>query len=229
VSGAPEIGDDLQRRLDLWKGVGAVVWCAVLGWIALVRGQRVPVLGFADVATHELGHVVWWQLTHNELVMLVMGNGTQVLVPLLAGIAFFVVRRNWIALGMCLAWCAAAIADTAVYVYDAPRGELTLMGFGGLGDGDQALGDWARVLGPEHLDKLYLADRWAADLRLLAVLVWIAAVAVIGVGLAITVERVRRDRRTAVPTAAPAPVEAPGPRLRTGPSAPGFSFPDRPR
>jgi hypothetical protein len=143
-------------------------------------------------------------------------------------VAFFVVRRNWVALGMCLAWCASAIADTAAYVYDAPRGELTLMGFGGLGDGDQALGDWARVLGPEHLDKLYLADPWAADLRHLAVVTWVAGLAVIGVGLAITWERVRRDRRQ--PAHAGAPAEAsPQPRLRTGPSAPGFSFPERPR
>jgi hypothetical protein len=224
---APAVGDDLQRRLDLWKGGGAVLWCAILGWFALVRSQRVPILGFADVATHELGHVLWWQLTHDELVMLVMGNGTQVLVPLIAGVAFFVVRRNRIALGMCLAWCAAAIADTAVYVYDAPRGELTLMGFGGLGDADQALGDWARILGPEHLDKLYLADRWAADLRHLAVLVWFGAVAVVGADLAITARRVRRSR-PALP-AVREPSEAPGPRLRTGPSAPGFSFPERPR
>jgi hypothetical protein len=228
MTATPEIGDELQARLDLWKGAGAVLWCAVLGWFALVRGQRVPLLGFADVATHELGHALWWQLTHDELVMLVMGNGTQVLVPLLAGVAFFVVRRNWIALGMCLAWCATAIADTAAYVYDAPRGELTLMGFGGFGDQDQALGDWARILGPEHLDKLYLADRWAADLRHLAVLVWIAGLAVIAAGLAITWERVRRDRHAPAPAPTSVAEDAP-PRLRTGPTAPGFSFPERPR
>jgi len=216
-----------QRRLDLWRGAGALAWCAVLGWFALVQGRRVPILGFADVATHELGHALWWQLTHSELAMLVMGSGTQILVPLLAGVAFFAVRRNWVALGVCLAWCAAAIADAAAYVYDAPRGELTLMGFGGMSDGDQALGDWARVLGPEHLDALHLADRWAADLRHLAVLIWSAGVVVIGIGLAIVVERARRDRRAPVDTTRPA--EAPGPRLRTGPSAPGFSFPERPR
>jgi hypothetical protein len=226
MSAGPAIGADLQRKVDLWKGAGALVWCAIFGWFALLRGQRVPILAFADVATHELGHVVWWQLTHDELVMLVMGNGTQVLLPLLAGVAFFVLRRNWVALGMCLAWCAAALADTAVYVYDAPRGELALMGFGGLGDQDQALGDWARVLGPEHLDKLYLADRWAADLRHAAVVVWIVGVAVVGVGLAITWEHLRRDRRAPATTRPPV---APGPRRRTGPTAPGFSFPDRPR
>jgi hypothetical protein len=129
---------------------------------------------------------------------------------------------------MGLAWCATAIADTAAYVYDAPRGELTLIGFGGLGDQDQALGDWARVLGPEHLDKLYLADRWAADLRHLAVLVWIAGLAVIGVGLAITWGRVRQERREPTPAAGPVAATS-RPRLRTGPTAPGFSFPERPR
>jgi hypothetical protein len=227
MTAGPAFGEDLQRRIDLWKGGGALVWCALLGWFALVRGQRVPILGFADVATHELGHAIWWQLTHSEFVMLVMGNGTQVLVPLLAGIAFFVVRRNWVALGMCLAWCATALADTAAYVYDAPRGELTLIGFGPIGDQDQMLGDWARILGPEHLDKLYLADPWAADLRHLALAVWLCAVAVVAAGLLWTWQRIRNERRAPV-RAWPAEVPV-GPRRRTGPTAPGFTFPERPR
>lgn len=227
MTAGPAIGEDLQRRVDLWKGGGALLWCALLGWFALVQGRRVPVLGFADVATHELGHVVWWQLTHSELVMLVMGNGTQVLVPLLAGIAFLVVRRNWVALGMCLAWCATALADTATYVYDAPRGELTLMGFGGFGDQDQALGDWARILGPEHLDRLYLADRWAADLRHGALVVWVAAIGVVVAGLVVTWQHKRGD--AAAPIAAAPRLTVAEPRRRTGSTAPGFSFPERPR
>ncbi len=227
MTAPPVIPDEIQRRLDLWKGTGALLWCAVFGWFALVRAQRVPVFELADVGIHELGHVIFWQLTHDELTMLVMGSGTQVLFPLLAGFAFFIVQRNWIALGMCLAWCAEALADTAAYVYDAPRGELALIGFGPIGDQDQALGDWARVLGPEHLDKLYLADRWATNLRQLAVLVWIGAVAVVAIGLVKTWNGVRQDRREPMHAR---PVVGPvGPRRRTGPSAPGFSFPDRPR
>ncbi|MFN8233667.1 MAG: hypothetical protein U0V56_09420 [Actinomycetota bacterium] len=178
------------------------------------------------MATHELGHALWWQLTHSELVMLVMGNGTQVLVPLLAGALFFAVRRNWVALGMCLAWCAAAIADTAVYVFDAPRGAHP-DGLRRVGRGDQALGDWARVLGPEHLDKLYLADRWAADLRVWAVLFWLTGVVVIVIGLAITFKQMRNRRMSpAAPT-----TTGPGSRAAAPhrPERPWVLYPERPR
>jgi hypothetical protein len=206
------VPDELQRRLDLWKGGGALLWCAVFGWFALVRAQRVPIFEFADVGIHELGHALFWRLSHDELVMLVMGSGSQVLFPLIAGLGFFIVKRNWIALGMCLAWCASALADTATYVYDAPRGELALIGFGPIGDQDQALGDWARILGPEHLDKLYLADRWAEHLRFLAVVVWVAAASVVVAGLARTWRRVRADRSAAPP-----------PRMRAAPRSPAIT------
>jgi hypothetical protein len=209
---------ELQRRLDRWKAGGALLWCAVVGWFALVRGQRVPFVELADLGLHELGHVIFWQLTHDELVMLVMGNGFQVLFPLAAGIAFVVLNGNRIALGVCLAWCASAIADTAVYVFDAPRGELALVGFGPIGDESEALGDWSRVLGPEHLDKLFLADAWAANLRVLAVIVWLAAVAVVGVGLIRTRRDVRRDARTSA--SLPAPLEARSPAITRRAAAP---------
>jgi hypothetical protein len=167
--------EDVQRRIDLWKAGGALVICAVYGWHAFVRDTQVPVLEYLDVAVHEVGHLLFRPF--GELVMLIMGSGFQVMFPLVAGLAFAVWKRNWIAWGICWAWSANACADAARYIADAPRGELAL-----LGAGPDALGDWALILGPEHFDKLFLADRIASAVRTLGLALWIAAVGVVFVG-----------------------------------------------
>ena len=46
----------------------------------------------------------------------------------------------------------------------------------GAGDG---LGDWSKILGPEHFDKLYLADRLSSRLRTLGIVMWFVAVGLI--------------------------------------------------
>jgi len=102
-----------------------------------------------------------------------MGTGTQILFPLVVGLAFGIWKRNFIAWGICWAWAASALCDGARYIYDAPRGEMMLLG---AGDG---LGDWSKILGPEHFDKLYLADRLSSQLRTLGIVTWFVAVGLI--------------------------------------------------
>ena len=197
---------EVQRRLDVWKAIGALAVCALYGWFALVTNAQTPILEFADIAVHEVGHKVFSPF--GELTMLIMGSGSQVLFPLLLGVVFAVWKRNLIAWGICWAWAANAMSDAARYIYDAPRGELALLG----GDGS-GLGDWTRILGPEHYDKLYLADRLAADVRAAAFVTWFAAVGIVVFALVRTVAAIRRDEgggagieRTARPSGALAPV-----------------------
>ncbi len=195
---------DIQRHLDVWKGVGALLLCALYGWFALVRNTETPILQFLDIAVHEVGHKLFSPF--GELIMLIMGSGWQVLFPVLLGVVFAVWQRNLIAWGICWAWAANAMSDAARYIYDAPRGELMLLGYSG------GLGDWSRILGPEHFDKLYLADRLAADVRAAAFVTWFAAVGIIVYALVRTTTAARRDkastqdRRTARPSSALAPV-----------------------
>jgi len=166
-----QLPDDIQRRLDTWKAVGALGVCAFYGWFAIVKNVQVPVLVFLDIAVHEIGHKVFSPF--GNLIMLIMGTGTQILFPLVVGLVFGIWKRNFVAWGICWAWAASAMCDGARYIYDAPRGEMMLLG---AGDG---LGDWSKILGPEHFDKLYLADRLSSQLRTLGIVTWFVAVGLI--------------------------------------------------
>ena len=79
--------EDIQRRLDIWKAVGALLLCAIYGWFALVKDAQVPVLVFLDIAVHEVGHKLFSPF--GELIMLIMGTGLPDPVP----------ARSW-------AWCS---------------------------------------------------------------------------------------------------------------------------
>ena len=198
-----QLPDDIQRRLIALKAVGALGVCAIYGWFAIVKDAQVPVLVFLDIAVHEVGHKLF--SAFGELVMLVMGTGTQILFPFVAGVAFAVSRRDLIAWGICWAWSANAMCDGARYIYDAPRGELALLG---AGDG---LGDWSKILGPEHFDKLFLADRLSAYVRAAGVATWFLAVGLIVFALVRSVKGNRREggtrpRATAEPSAVLTPV-----------------------
>ena len=199
-----QLPDDIQRRLNVWKAVGALGVCAIYGWFAIVKNVQVPVLVFLDIAVHEIGHKVFSPF--GNLIMLMMGTGTQILFPLVVGLVFGIWKRNFIAWGICWAWAASAMCDGARYIYDAPRGELMLLG---AGDG---LGDWSKILGPEHFDKLYLTDRLSSRLRTLGIVTWFVAVGLIVFSLVREV-RASRDvtaakaaRATATPSGALTPV-----------------------
>jgi hypothetical protein len=132
----------------------------VLGWFAFVRGVRVPILGMVDLGVHEFGHLLFaWA---PELVMVLMGNGTQTLLPLIVAICFAWFRRDWPAAGLCLAWCGTTLQDASVYIADAPYQRLTLLK-------ENSIHDWAYVLGAEQfyaLDKAALIATCVKDVGL---------------------------------------------------------------
>ena len=199
-----QLPEDIQRRLNAWKAVGALGVCAIYGWFAIVKDAQLPVLVFLDIAVHEVGHKLFSPF--GDLIMLIMGTGFQVLFPFVVGLVFGIWKRNFIAWGVCWAWSANAMCDGARYIYDAPRGELMLLG---AGDG---LGDWSKILGPEHFDKLYLADRLAAQLRTLGIITWVVAVGLVVFSLVRSVQGNRRAaaaeavRATAKPSGVLTPV-----------------------
>ena len=199
-----QLPDDVQRRLDALKAVGALGVCAIYGWFAIVKNVQVPVLVFLDIAVHEVGHKIFSPF--GNLIMLIMGTGTQILFPLIVGIVFAIWKRDLIAWGICWAWAASAMCDGARYIYDAPRGDLMLMG------ASDGLGDWSKIRGPEHFDKLYLADRLSAQVRTVGVITWFAAVSLIVFALVRNVREshraaaAERVRATAKPSATLTPV-----------------------
>ena len=131
-----------MRRRD----VAVAVACLALGWLGL-RGARVPLLGWADLGFHELGHLVAYAcdlfLPWAEVLTALAGSVAQVAVPLGLAAYFLQWRRDRAGGASCLAWAATSTHDVARYVADAPHERLALIG------GEH---DWAFVLAG-HLDR----------------------------------------------------------------------------
>ena len=184
--------DDIQFRLTMWKGLGALALVSLWGWFGYVKGAEVPVLQFMDIAVHEIGHRVF--APFGEVTMLMMGSGSEMLFPLLVGLLVFGLwKRDLIAWGICWAWAAGAFADASRYMADATQGRLALLG----GSGPDSMGDWERIFGPEHWDKLYLADRWAHNVHTWGLVVWCASLALVIGGIGLSWKKMRDADRAA--------------------------------
>lgn len=151
-----------------WHYVATIVFTGLCGWFVFRVGERPPGLTYMDIAVHETGH--WLFRPFGEVVMLVMGNGTQILFPLTLAVAMLAWRRDLLAGAVLLAWAGEACGDTAIYIADAPEGRLPLLG--------APEGDWTRILGPDHLHRMQFAEDYAHDVRVVAVLLMLAAVGI---------------------------------------------------
>jgi hypothetical protein len=199
-TGAVSLPEHLERRLVAYKAAGAIVLIGIWGWFALVRGDQTPVFVYLNIAVHEVGHVVFRPF--GELVMLVMGSGSEVLFPLLVGIYFLLRRRDAVAGAICFGWCASALASAATYIADADDGLLPLLG----ATGPDAAGDWERILGPGFFDKVFLADRIAGVVRTAGFALWFLALGLAVAALVLSLRRAAAAERAGrpQPTAMPA-------------------------
>jgi hypothetical protein len=193
--------DDVQRRIDMWRGLGGLLVCAVFTVDAWHWQASFLPIWLMNMAVHESGHAIFGAITHNELIMLMMGNGWESLFPLIVGVWFLARRRNWVAFAICMAWVADTLVGAAIYINDAPLGNLPLIGIGSRADaGTAQLGDWARVLGPEHFDKLFLAAPIARDVRHVAVFFTLLAFGALAFGLIQNQRKLRELERGPKPT-----------------------------
>lgn len=149
--------------------VGGGLLLALFGVQAFLRGVRVPLLGWIDLAIHEFGHLAF--LWAPEDLMLLMGNGTQALVPLLLAGVFLFRERDLLGGGVCIGWAATSLQDASVYIADAPWRMLPLLG-------PESSHDWWQLLGKHGLLKQADAIAHAVWLTGLALFV-VAAVAVL--------------------------------------------------
>ncbi len=169
----PGGGSDLTV-VPAWTSALAVTVALLgMGWYALVRGVRVPLLGLFDLGIHELGHLVSYPLPVPRIVEAVAGSAAQILVPL--GLALYFARvvgdrdgRQGAA--FCAGWAASSMVDVSVYVADAPHQRLTLIG---------GHHDWAYILGPRGLNHLDWAGSIAGGLRTTALGIWLVSLAVV--------------------------------------------------
>jgi hypothetical protein len=119
--------------------VGCLV-CLLFGWLAFVRGSGVPLLGLVDLGFHELGHLLTYPFP--DVITAMMGSIVQVAVPLGIALYFLLLRREPLGGGLCLGWAATSAQSVSVYIADAPRESLPLLGEG--------IHDWSFVLGRFH-------------------------------------------------------------------------------
>jgi len=172
---------------DTWRYVAGVGTCLLLGWFAFVREAPVPLLSLVDLGIHELGHMLTYVFP--DLVTAVAGSAFQVLVPVGLAAYFWLVGRDRMASGLCLAWAGTSAQQVAVYAADAPYQRLVLLG------GEH---DWAFILTRlgllDRAGGLALAVRWLGLLLLMA-----------GIGSCLWgLVRAHRDRRAPEVSSGPA-------------------------
>ena len=127
---------------------------AAAWWVAFEQQDRIPVLTYVNLGLHEAGHMLTY--SWSEVTTAMMGSIVQVAVPVLLALYFFFRRGDWVGAGVCLVWAATSAMEVAIYVADAPKQELELIG-------DQH--DWAFILGPEGYDAMSNAGSLADTIR----------------------------------------------------------------
>ena len=146
--------------LARWRFPAGYLLLAMVGFFPFVRGTRVPLLGWIDLAIHEFGHLATGMFP--DVATAIMGNGTQTAVPVALAMVFLWRERDWLGTVLCLGWAAATLQDAALYIGDAPYQRLQLIG--GYHDWAFALGE----LGLTHVAATLARVAWAGGLLLWA-------------------------------------------------------------
>jgi hypothetical protein len=128
------------------------------GWI--------PILSAADLVIHEAGH--WLTFWAPPLLCSLAGSFLQVALPLCFA-AYFWRRKDGFAVILLVAWAAENLNNVAVYVGDAQRMVLSLVGDDGSGAGH----DWHNVL--RDLGWLSSTDTLATAVRAASVCLFVVA------------------------------------------------------
>jgi hypothetical protein len=164
---ARKIGRGTLTWKSTFQWVVAIAATVLLATLTFSRGGWVPLLSRADLGIHEFGHLlVWWA---PELMVQFAGSVMQVLLPLLLG-GYFLWRRDRMAVVLMMAWAAESLNNVSVYIYDATRMELPLVGDDGSGAGH----DWHNIL--SRLGALSHTDAVAYSVRGVSVALFVAAV-----------------------------------------------------
>ncbi len=124
---------------------------SLLSWQVLARGvsslQSGVVLGILDGANlifHEAGHVLF--AVFGEFLYVLGGSLVQVAIPAVCAVYFFL-RRQPSASAVALFWTGESLTGVAIYIADAKRMELPLLG----GDTGGSGHDWNYLLGRLNL------------------------------------------------------------------------------
>lgn len=122
---------------------------AVLGWQVLQReldftaaSGPLRFIHGIDLVIHEAGHT--FALILPRFFSILGGSAFQVLLPAVCALTFLH-QRQIASFAVALFWTGESIADVAIYMADAKRQALPLLG------GDGTVHDWNYLLGQLHL------------------------------------------------------------------------------
>jgi hypothetical protein len=124
------------------RGLGLAI-LIVLAWKVLAQGlsfQGGDVLAFIhgiDLVFHEAGHVIFGFF--GQFLAVLGGSLTQVLIPVIATIAFLK-TREWASAAVTLFWTGQSLTDVAIYAADGRARALPLLAEG-------LIHDWNYILG----------------------------------------------------------------------------------
>lgn len=151
-------------------------------WLFLAWPMREDTIGSSflhliSLPFHEAGHILFSPF--GDLTMALGGSLTQILVPVICGLAFLTTSPNPFGAAVMTWWVGENLLDVAVYVNDARSLTLTLLG--GHTGAEVEGHDWERIL---QLTNLSVHDHqiaWTAHtigaVMMVAALVWGAAIA----------------------------------------------------
>lgn len=170
----------LERLSEFWGGrkLDAELWCegrspwlraALLAYLAYagIRHMASPLyrswFSGITLGIHELGHLVCSGL--GQTLSFLSGSVFQILVPLAAALYLWLRQDDYFGLSVGGAWLSFSLWELAVYIGDASRGDLPLVGFS-----DQPQHDWEVLLTQWHLLNHDATIAWAV--RVPAVVLW---------------------------------------------------------
>jgi hypothetical protein len=128
--------------------VGLLVM-AVLGWQVLQRELNFDATSGAlrfihgiDLVIHEAGHA--FALILPRFFYILGGSALQVILPAVCALTFLH-QRHIASFAVALFWTGESVTDVAIYMADAKKQALPLLG------GDGTVHDWNHLLGQVHL------------------------------------------------------------------------------
>ena len=175
------VPDEVSRANWYARLVTCVVFAAWTVWIWRDGGIRAGETGsnflhMVLLPFHEAGHVIFRLLGH--FLMILGGSLGQLLMPIVAGYALLVNRRDPYGAALCLWLLGFSTIDMAVYMYDAYDPKLVLLG--GVTGAESDRHDWQNLFGDMgllgHARGIGLFFGVLGHLTMLAALVWAALV-----------------------------------------------------
>lgn len=168
---------DMKRAWNTTlKWVAALAVVAYMMWRTYTGDGWVFPFSYADLGFHELGHMLTMFWAPRPLVAFA-GSALQVLVPVGLAAYFWFRRHEILATSLMIAWAGGSLNNVSIYIYDATRRVLPLLG-------SQDGHDWAYLLGPGVLDSLAHTDAIAYSVRAASVGLFLGAIALVGYGFA---------------------------------------------